>query len=133
MIKKRILNPDRIRRITGGFSFVPHRFLTDGFLATLAQKEFLLYLLLVIASDRNGLSFYSYDAICSLLRLDLDQYTEARNALIDKNLIAFDGCVFQVLELPPTPVLSKAGDRTEHRSCGKAALTRLIDQSLKRV
>ena len=35
MIKKRILNPDRVRKIKGGFSFVPHRFLTDGFLAAL--------------------------------------------------------------------------------------------------
>ena len=44
MIKKKILNPDRIRRIHGGFSFIPHRFLSDGFLATLQQKEILLYL-----------------------------------------------------------------------------------------
>jgi hypothetical protein len=61
MIKKKILNPDRIRRINGGFSFIPHRFLCDGFLATLQQKEILLYLFLVLASDRHGLSFYSYD------------------------------------------------------------------------
>ena len=35
MIKKRILDAKRIRRIDGGFAFIPHRFLTDGFLATL--------------------------------------------------------------------------------------------------
>jgi hypothetical protein len=63
----------------------------------LQQKELLLYLFLVIASDRYGLSFYSYDAICTLLELDLDQYINARNGLIDKDLIAFDGTVFQVL------------------------------------
>jgi len=100
MIKKRILNPQRIRRIEGGFSFVPHRFLTEGFLASLEQKELLLYLFLVLASDRHGLSFYSYDAICSLLQLSVDEYIAARNVLIGKDLIAFDGTLFQVLELP---------------------------------
>ena len=100
MIKKRILNPQRIRRIEAGFSFIPHRFLTQGFLASLQQKELLLYLFLVLASDRHGLSFYSYDAICSLLQLSVDEYIEARNALIDKDLIDFDGTLYQVLELP---------------------------------
>ncbi|MFH1991187.1 MAG: hypothetical protein ABIK98_02110 [Pseudomonadota bacterium] len=100
MIKKKILNPRRIRRIDGGFSFIPHRFLADGFLASLSQKELLLYLFLILASDRNGFSFYSYDAICTLLQLNLDQYVEARNSLMGKDLIAFDGTVFQVLALP---------------------------------
>ena len=27
----RVLDPDRIRKIDGGFSFVPHQFLSDGF------------------------------------------------------------------------------------------------------
>ena len=101
MIPKRILNPDRIRRIDKGFSFIPHRFLTGGFLSSLTQPELLLYLFLVLASDRYGLSFYSYDSICRHLALDLDRYIEARNRLIEKDLIAFDGTVFQVLELPP--------------------------------
>ena len=100
MIKKKVLNPDRIRRIHGGFSFIPHRFLSQGFLSALQQKEILLYLFLVLASDRHGLSFYSYDTICTLLQMNLDQYINARNGLIDKDLIAFDGTVFQVLELP---------------------------------
>ena len=100
MVKKKILVPNRIRRIEGGFSFIPHRFLTDGFLAVLGQKEILLYLFLIIVSDRNGLSFYSYDAICTLLQLSVDEYIESRNALIKKNLIAFDGTLFQVLDLP---------------------------------
>ncbi len=103
MIKKKILDPARLRRIEGGFSFIPHRFVTDGFLAALSQKQMLLYLFLAVVSDRNGLSFYSYDAICSLLELSLDDYIEARDVLIKKDLIAFDGTVFQVLDLPATP------------------------------
>ncbi len=109
MITKKILNLDRIRQIRGGFSFIPHRFLTDGFLKTLSQQQLLLYIFLVLAADRYGLSFYSYDRICSLLQLSLEQYIEARNALIEKDLIAFDGTLFQVLQLPATPIKLKRG------------------------
>jgi hypothetical protein len=103
MISKKILNPDRIRRINGGFSFIPHRFLTGGFLKTLSQHELLLYVFLILAADRYGLSFYSYDRICSLLHMRVEQYIEARDGLIEKDLIVFDGTLFQVLELPALP------------------------------
>ena len=59
MIRKKILNPDRIRHIEGGFGFIPHRFLTDEFLASLVKEEILLYFFLILASDRYGLSYYS--------------------------------------------------------------------------
>jgi hypothetical protein len=132
MIKKKILNPDRIRRINGGFSFIPHRFLCDGFLATLQQKEILLYLFLVLASDRHGLSFYSYDSICTLLQMTLDQYISARKGLIEKDLIAFDGTVFQVLELPATFV-SASQHKEQKRARNRATIAQLADQSLKRM
>ena len=134
MIKKKILKPDRIRRIHGGFSFVPHRFLSQGFLSSLQQKQILLYLFLVLASDRHGLSFYSYDKICTLLQMDLDQYISARNGLIDKDLIAFDGTVFQVLELPVTPVVSPITAKPDHKPIEKpVSIAHLVDQSLKRM
>lgn len=100
MVKKKIINPDRIRSIKGGFSFIPHRFVTDGFLTSLSQNQLLLYLFLVLVSDRYGLSYYAYDSICSLLQLSLDDYIAARDDLLKKDLIAFDGTLFQVLELP---------------------------------
>lgn len=132
MIKKKILEPNRIRHIEGGFSFIPHSFLTDGFLASLSQKELLLYLFLILVSDRHGLSFYSYDAICSYLQLNLDQYIEARDGLMRKDLIAFDGTIFQVLDLPsqllqsaaPKPVFGS--DQRKNRS----QIADLIQQSL---
>ena len=125
MIQRRVLNVERVRRIDGGFSFIPHRFLTGGFLASLNQKELLLYLFLIVASDRHGLSFYSYDTICSLLQLTLDQYIEARDGLIEKDLIAFDGTVFQVLALPSKPKQHLAVKE------GSAVIARLIRQSLQ--
>ncbi len=103
MITKRVLLANRIRRIDGGFSFIPHRFLTDGFLKALSQQELLLYIFLVLAADRYGLSFYSYDRLCSFLHMTLEQYTAARDGLIGKDLIAFDGTLYQVLSLPSRP------------------------------
>lgn len=124
MIKKKILDPNRLRRIDGGFSFIPHRFIADGFLATLTQKELLLYLFLIMVSDRHGLSFYSYDAICSFLQLTLDQYLKVRNGLLEKDLIAFDGTIFQVLDLPPKPL--KVSEPRED----PATVRQLVMQSL---
>jgi len=103
MITKKVLATDRIRRIDGGFSFIPHRFLTDGFLKALSQRELLLYIFLVLAADRYGLSFYSYDRICSFLHMTLEQYSAAIDGLIEKDLIVFDGTLFQVLSLPTSP------------------------------
>ena len=131
MIKKKILDPNRIRRIDGGFSFIPHRFLFDGFLASLKQKELLLYLFLILAADRNGLSYYSYDAICTLLQLNLDQYMQARNDLIEKKLIAFDGTLFQVLDLPSKPIKSSTSKPTDEST--PEAIAKIIKQSFKRV
>ena len=134
MIKKTILQPERVRRIEGGFSFIPHRFLTDGFLASLSQHEILLYVLLVLASDRYGLSFYGYDSICTLLKLHLDQYIQARDGLIAKDLIAFDGTIFQVLDLPqasaPKP-LPDCPDEGAHRTQEPLRVGDLIKQCLK--
>jgi len=125
MIKKIILDPGRVRRIQGGFSFIPHRFLTDGFLVSLDQTEILLYFFLVLASDRNGLSFYSYDAICTFLKITADEYIEARDSLMNKDLIAFDGSLFQVLDLPKEPV-----QRKQRQNHGIMKLENLIQQSI---
>lgn len=108
MVKKEILNSSRVRCIKGGFSFIPHRFLTGGFLRALSPDELLLYLFLILAGDRNGLSFYSYDKICILLKMHLDQYIEARDGLLKNDLIAFDGTVYQVLSLPANPLPAPA-------------------------
>jgi len=59
---------------------------------------------LVLASDRQGISFYGFDRICSVLTMCLDDFLEARNGLMAKDLIAFDGIRFQVLSLPAKPV-----------------------------
>ena len=94
----------RVRSINGSFAFIEHRFLRHGFWASLGHHELLLYFFLVLVADRQGLSFYSYDKICSLLTISVDEYILARDTLINKDLLAFDGTFFQILSLPPEPV-----------------------------
>jgi len=133
MIEKQPLCPDRRRTITGSFAFIEHRFLRDGFWSSLSQHACLLYVFLVLVADRNGLSYYSYDKICTLLRFTLDDYLIARNGLIEKDLIAFDGHLFQVPSLPDKPVRvsTSALHTPEHMQHGDPATIRqIIRQSL---
>ena len=131
------IRPDRVRH-TGedrGFAFVPNRFLHDGFFASLDHRERSLYLFLVLAGDRHGVSFYAYDRICSALELTVDEYLEVRDRLLAKDLIAFDGTRFQVLSLPtaPTwphrPALTTADDFERD---DPATVHQLLRSSLKR-
>lgn len=126
---------DRVRTINGGFAFIEHRFLRHGFWATLSHHELLLYFFLIMVGDRQGLSFYSYDKICSLLGVDLDTYIMARDLLIQKDLLAFDGTFFQVLSLPAEPVrhnrlLVNEEDRKRE---DPATISRIIKKSLEAI
>lgn len=108
MIAKSPLCPERLRKITGSFAFLEHRFLRAGFWSSLRQHELLLSVFLVLVADRNGLSYDSFDKRCALLPLALDDDLLARHALIKQDRIAFDGHLLQVLARPPTPVRQPA-------------------------
>ena len=98
---KRVLHPERLRKIEGSFSWIDHRFLTGGFLRDLSTLEILLYLFLVAVSDRNGLSFYHDDRIASLLKIGLPSLGQAREGLVLRSLLAYEAPLYQVLSLPP--------------------------------
>ncbi len=130
MIKKKILNASRVRCIKGSFSFIPHRFLTGGFWVKLDPEELLLYFFLILAGDRNGLSFYSYDKICTLLGIRLDQYIQARDRLLEKDLIAFDGTIYQVLSLPAKSIPAPAGKRYPYRISQPESVGKILNKML---
>ncbi|MDM8538059.1 hypothetical protein QUF70_14985 [Desulfobacterales bacterium HSG17] len=132
-MSKKILVPTRIKKIKGSFAAFEHRFLRDGFYESLSNKERVLYFFLGLAGDRNGISWYGYDRICSILGWLLDEYIEARNGLIDKQLIASDGYVFQVLDLPDKPMIEekrilKTGEDMEKHD--PATITNMIGMAL---
>lgn len=98
MVAKEALCPQRIRKITGSFAFIEHRFLQRGYWGRLGHHELLLYVFLVLAADRWGMSYYSYDRIVSLLRLSVEEYIEARDRLIEADMI--DGqSIFEIHRL----------------------------------
>lgn len=92
------VDPARVRRIQGSFSWIDHRFipLMEG----LARDENLLYLWLVAVGDRLGLSFYSGEKTASRLKITVSEIAKARTGLIEKNLIAYRDGLSQVLSLP---------------------------------
>jgi len=129
-IKKEPLLPERIRKIEKGFGFIPNRFLTGGFFLSLSQHEKLIYFLLVLASDRDGLSYYSQDKMSSLLELSLDEFVEARNGLIKKSLLAYNGLMFQLLSLPVKPIENLTDVREDYRFNDRLTIRQLLNKSL---
>lgn len=101
------LRPDRVRKIDGSFAFLPHRFLRDGFWASLDHHELLLYVLLALVADRQGMSFYFDDRLAAILRISLDELLAARAGLLRKNLLAYEpaGPRYQLLALPSRPMI----------------------------
>ncbi|MBW2337325.1 MAG: hypothetical protein JRF47_11310 [Deltaproteobacteria bacterium] len=132
MITKTPLDQDRVRKIAGSFAFVEHRFLRSGFFSVLTHHELLLYVFLVLVADRNGLSYYSYDKICILLKITLDDYIIARDGLIEKDLIAFNGHLFQVLSLPKQPPqdLAPLKNSADMQAHDPATIEQIITKSM---
>lgn len=130
MISREPLEPERVRKITGTFSWLDHRLLHDGFLAHMSSVEMLLYFFLVLVGDRQGVSFYHYDKICALLKIDVEQLLVARTRLLEKSLLAFDGERYQVLQLPPR-ALKPPATPTPPRGANEFQALREIFQQLK--
>lgn len=93
--------PDRRRSIRGSFSWIDHRFLREGFDQGLTRLEKLLYFVLVAVSNQDGVSFYSDARLAELLDIRFPHELEAaRKELVARDLIAYEGGIYQVLDLP---------------------------------
>lgn len=102
--------PDRIRSIHGSFSWIDHQYLRRGYDQGLTRLEKLLYFVLVAVSNRDGVSFYSDERMDELLEIrHPHELTAARSELIARDLIAFERGIYQVLELPPQPIIPGGG------------------------
>jgi len=100
MIQKHLLVPKRLRRPpTTGWSWVDRRFLREHG-DYLSREAMLLYLFLAAVADRHGLSFYSDHTLSSRLRLPAPALAQARQELLERDLIAYQVPLVQVLALP---------------------------------
>ena len=125
--KKDIIDSKRVRKINGSFSWIDHKLITGRFLEDLSTIEILLYFFLVAVSDRHGVSFYHDDRICGLLKIDLFRLGEAKEGLIHRSLICYKSSVYQVLALPPKPVLAPTEEEMaeERRKVGLTYIQKL--------
>lgn len=100
--RRTLLRPDRLRTIEGEkpFAWMPFRLLTDGLFANLSDRAKLLYIFLCLAADRRGTSFYGDARIQTYFQLAPEDIRLARTELIHKDMLAYDGRLYQVLSLP---------------------------------
>ena len=106
MIPKRVLVDGRLRRPPStGWSWIDRRFLREHG-DSLSREAVLLYLFLTAVADRHGLSFYSDHTLTSRLQVSQPVLERARQELLERDLIAQQLPLVQVLSLP-APAVSR--------------------------
>lgn len=107
---KIVPDPSHVRTIRGSFGWIDHRLLRDGHLEQMGLPEIALYLFLVLAADRHGVSYYRLEYISKILGLSEDDFHLARRRLLEKHFIAFTpfrpGDVNGYLQVMPLELLS---------------------------
>ena len=83
MKKYHIPQPQKIRSIRNSFAWIDHRLVRNGFIETMTHQDMALYLFLVLAADKNGVSFYRKEKICQAVSLDYSQFEIAKDRLIN--------------------------------------------------
>jgi hypothetical protein len=97
-VKKRILCPERLRRVPAQFSWIDQQLIRQpSYLQRCDLGALALYLVLVTVADAEGLSYYSDSTLERLLRMERDQLLEARRQLSDTGLIVYEQPLYQVL------------------------------------
>ena len=98
-IKKRVLCPERLRRIPGQFSWIDQRLVRDRYLQRCDHGALALYLVLVTVADAEGLSYYSDSTLERMLNIEHGRLLNARHQLCQVGLLAYDKPLYQILSL----------------------------------
>lgn len=116
MIQKRVLSPNRVRRLPKcDWSWVDRRFLRE-FASKLSGDAVFLYYILVAVSDKNGLSYYGDSALSLMVRTSLPSLRGARQELIEHDLVAYQAPLVQVLSLPASEQNRSSTSHTDQAS-----------------
>jgi hypothetical protein len=100
-MKKRVLNPERLRKVPPHFSWIDHRLVRDHYFTGCDHSAWTLYLFLACVADDQGLSYYSDASLMRRLNLDELQLKASRRQLLQAGLIAYQKPLCQVLSLDP--------------------------------
>jgi hypothetical protein len=98
-----LLSLEQLRSVEHPFGWIPCRMLTNGTISSMSPMERQLYLVLALAADRRGTSFYSDHVVQRILGCTHEQLVNARTALTARDLLLYDGMTYQLLRLPPPP------------------------------
>jgi len=99
--------PDLLRRPTAGFGWLEQALLFEGWLSQIGPNGLAVLVLLALAADRHGASFFSRHRMADTLGVPLPHVDDALQRLCHLGLVAFspwrkngrDG-VWQLLPLP---------------------------------
>jgi hypothetical protein len=108
---KRPISLAKLRQVPSQFSWVDQRVVRERYIDQLSHEACALYLFLVTVADAQGLSFYSERSLCQRLSMTPAVLRQARQALTECALVAYQSPLYQVLALegdarPPAAALS---------------------------
>ncbi|MGH2372007.1 MAG: hypothetical protein ACRDIC_00805 [bacterium] len=115
------------------FSWVDQQLVQCGLIDRLDPVAAALYLFLVTVADAQGLSYYGAATLSRRLHLSEAQLVAARSQLIERDLIAYQAPLYQVLALPapasrrPLRQSAPALPRSGESSAGPVSLAQLLE------
>lgn len=110
---KRVIDPERLRKVPAQFSWVDQRLVRERHIERCDAYAAALYLFLVTVADAQGLSYYSEASLTRRLSMDASGLSQARSSLERAGLIAYDKPLYQVLALD-APLATAAGVSLAH-------------------
>ena len=103
-MKKRLLSPERLRKVPPQFSWIDHRLVQQNYFTRCDHSAWALYLFLASVADAEGLSYYSDASLVQRLKMDPIVLSAGRQQLVRAGLIAYEKPLYQVLSLEPVEV-----------------------------
>jgi hypothetical protein len=100
-MKKRLLNPERLRKVPPQFSWIDHRLVQQNYFTRCDHSAWALYLFLASVADAEGLSDYSDASLMRRLKMDPLGLSASRQQLVQAGLLAYEKPFYQVLSLEP--------------------------------
>ena len=125
MVQKRLLCPERVRKIPKQFSWIDQRLVRDHHIERADCSALALYLFLLTVADAQGLSYYADTSIARILSLRPEQVAAARKGLMRAGLIAYEAPLYQVLALDAPPPAKPMAEAPRSRARGSEALRSL--------
>lgn len=126
-IKKRVLCPERVRRVPAQFSWIDQQLVRQPrYLKGCELGALALYLVLVTVCDAEGLSYYSDPSLERLLRMERAQLLAARQQLCQAGLIVYEQPLYQVLSLQKASAEAADAPRAAQSRSAKEILQHIL-------